>query len=341
MNKLPDCKRGTEVRLHLRDGALGKTPEESVRRLASYVRGVLLRVPCRFVLSAVHSESDCFDLSPGWVRSNEYFSEELMEELFKAEGSDENLEILPALRRKQRESAARFREEVRSEAHQLLKWKTGEGALPNGVGRYRFHLPHFLLHGGAALAYMRVRDVAKSLLVEKVEDKHVFWNHESRATWRFGWNGIEVRPGRSREMDSAMFSLRNLRLGYPEIDLAGMESGAVGVSRAEVQLSHKALGALWWLNRRVGEIAERFLDEHDKSIYATLNSRIAAPGSLRKSPPRWLTTQVNFEDEHRRWSRLEVPLINEESIGVIKDRVEKFSIKFRGKNVCVASPLQQ
>jgi hypothetical protein len=341
LKRMSDRKRGTEVRLHLRAGLLGKTLSGSARHLAAYVRVVLVHVPCEFVLSPVQCDSEGLRCSPGWVRTDDDFSNELMEQLFQSDSARKDVHLLPASRRKEQESAERYRQEVRSEASRLLRWETHEGTLPNGIGRYRFHLPYFLLRAGASLGYMRVRQTAKELRIERVGGRDVFRLSEHLYAWTFAWNGMSVRADRYSGRISVIESVKHLSTGYVEIDLAGTEKGIVSVSRAEARLSHKSLIALRWLDQRIGEICEGFLDKHAKSHYAALNYRIVASPEPPKSPLRWLTPRGGFEEKHRRWKRMEFPFTNEPTLTAEGFGVEGLRVKFRGRHVSLASPLRE
>ena len=339
LRKLPDRTRGTEVRLHLRTGLLGKTVSGSIRRLATYVRGVLVRVPCRFHLSPVQGESDGFDLSPGWTHTADDFSNKLITELFEQRNTAQSLGLLPAVRRKELEDMKHYREQVRGEAERLLRWEVQEGTLPDGIGVFRFHLPYFLLHGGASLGYMRVRKVAREFNLEKVGGQHVFKLSEHLFAWSFGWKGVSIQARDPSGRNSIAERIKRLSTGYVEIDFTGAAENRVRVSRAEVALSPRSIGAIRWLDRRIGQLCEGFLDRHLGSEYATLNCRILGSGYSRKRSLHWLVTPGDFDQNRLRWKQLTLPLVNEAAITVLKDRVETFKVRFRGKDVCPASPL--
>jgi hypothetical protein len=334
LRKLRDWTLGTEVRLHVRTGVLEEACPEREQDLVRYLRRELVRLPCRFKFSPDTLGGEGLQLAPGWVKTAEEFAVRLFADFPEVEKTTQPLETLTAARRKERESTERYLSEVESAARQSVRWKVCEGALPSRLGAYRFHLPYFLLPGGASLAFMRVTERDHQLHVESISEKDLFRLDEHRVAWEFGWNGISVRLD-----DMRWPSLKHLSTGFVEIDFAAAEAGTIHVDRAGVHASQESLRALTLVDQRIGEICGEFIDKHLDSAYAALNCQIAGVERPPKAPLCWLTSKSALGEGKRTWRRLTTPLMCESAVIPLRELVDTFSVKFRGHEVCLAEAL--
>jgi len=293
--------RGTEVRLRLRANIVGDSPAGWYSDLRGYLKEMMARIPCKFELGCALPECESLSFSAGWSQDpNDFFEESLiMLEERRQENKQLPPELLSHIRRQEREAEERDWEKVVNEMRQCIRWETHEGKLPEGLGRYRIHLPYFALLDGESLAFLRVQKANGELLLNKIGGSEIYYPQRRLL---FSWKGMSVKF-------SSGFSMPVL-IGFCEVDWISAVSGEISVNRGVIKLSDRAKQALDWLDRQVSEIGRAFLQNNKNSAYALLNSRVIGSEVRLDGPLNWLSEEREIQELKACWKPLRFPCIN-------------------------------
>jgi hypothetical protein len=308
-------KKGTEIRLRLNPATMVESPAAWYAALREYVKETLLYTPCCFRLSSRLPGCESLDIKPGWVRTQEDFTNALLKELEKARkrylNRDTQLEILPAATRRKYEESAQAWEETMSEIAGCVRWHVFMGALPDSLGLYRIGLPHFELPRGKSLGFLRVREEGEELMLRQAGAGHCY---VPKVAYSAGWRGMKVdslkyQSGEERmsvvgQLDSA--PLRHISL---EIVLMSPEVAKVTVNRNEISVSDKVREAVIWLTQQVEAVRRNFADENRDSAYATLNAHLAN-GAKLPNDLMWFSTEDRSEGRTAKWSAVNYPIVH-------------------------------
>lgn len=321
---------GTEVRMRLRSNEAAD-PVQFAARLSLYLRSALIHIPCNLAFEAPIDEAT-FRRPPGWVLDDAERTGFVLQD-FHASGEETGFgspeTASPKLRRQIERQDKRW-EAIRREAATGLRWTTDEGELPEGMGRYRLHLPYFELAGGVSLPFIRPRLERGGLVLRPVARDN-YQLTSSFTAW--GWKGINVDVTTpTHDDDAPSFFRRGLvpvdrLLGFrrpvtavweqygvsAEVDLQSAAVGTLAVSRGWVELGPKGKKLVGWLGRRARKLVETFVTAHLDSRFALLNARMTGVTPPTGSQYEWALSGVWYSGSDARaralhWGALPFPL---------------------------------
>ncbi|WP_295396625.1 hypothetical protein [uncultured Thiodictyon sp.] len=307
----PDCLEGTEVRLLLKPEVIGTDASAFWDRLLSYVRSVLLHVPCKLQIKCPSiSEASWSVDAPGWVRKpGDYATQcltvlESPEERPSGRGDlPEQLgDLTPSERLTQWQGERDRRTRLREAAHERLRWSQPvTGDLPGGLGRFRVFFPWFELDDGPCLDFFSVRKDGSTRVLETegLSDRSTH-GVSPWCPFVMGWFGMTA--------DHDADSLKEHRWrGVIEVDWTAAAAAGLEVSRNRLQPSEQALKAIRDLYKNLAGQLSEFARSHQASIYALYNT-----ASLDIEPPAaerrfWL---YEYETERQfNWRAVSYPSI--------------------------------
>jgi hypothetical protein len=325
---------GTEIRMRLRS-ELAESPAAWAERLSSYVRAVLVKIPCNLAFDAPATPEASFRFAFGWTLEETERGALALERL---QPSGEETGYVapatpsPAYLHRIRRHAARW-SRIRQHAERGLRWATEAGDLPNGVGRYRLHLPYLTLPGGVALAVVRPYEDVGGLVLRPVAEGHYM---PFSAFTRWAWKGIEIEVTTPRSPEAQSIAgpfgflvpvhallgktepISGAWLSYgvsAEVDFQSPAVGALSVSRGRLDLTSDGIAAVDWLGDRARDMVETFVSEHRESSFTLMNSRISGvrvPANARYEWALGLGGRALLRKHERRravrWGQLRFPL---------------------------------
>ncbi len=323
-------QRGSQIRLHLRSDVIGD-PVIWFSNLRSYLENILVYIPFEFQLNTALPECEALIFQPNWVTRLGRFSAVILRELKPRGFKDDRppAEILSIARKKEFEAKDRYWKELRDETKEHLRWRVQEGDLPNGLGCFRIHQFYFELADGASLGFLRVRNNAGELLMEKIDNRYDAYIPDGQVF--MGWKGIKVYAEEyDFEVNNVLRSLS--RHVIVEINWNSNDAGKVMVNRNEFKLSKKAQDTIIWLNLQASKMGRTFLEEHKDSTYAAFNCRVMNSELQSENNLNWLSFEGEQKPLKASWRPLTFPLINHSSIDL---RIINQTPTWKGKSVTV------
>ncbi|XXX74790.1 hypothetical protein WMF30_44775 [Sorangium sp. So ce134] len=321
-------RRGTEVRLSLRDDVLrdagsreGPVPAGWLAGLYRYLRATLRFVPCRVDFTGGHGVEP-WSLRQGWTMDPEWIKDIIVDEFqdeFRTSTDDlparsitpKGLRLSSAQKsidaaRLDVERHERRWSAKRAEVRGALRLHEHRGRLPDGLGRYRIVIPYFELPGGRSLVFVRARQTGDEFILEQFEGDRrrmlfpivdtTFANSVGQL-WE-SWKGFSVRG--SWGHGTLPFRAGTL----VQVDWASPLVGGVGVTRETMKHGPIAGEAREWLRERATAELQRLCLEHRNSPFFELGAMYFEEGGLeppRWRPKRWFLSDRGTDGELTRW----------------------------------------
>lgn len=313
----PDCLEGTEVRLRLKPEVIGADASAFWDRLLSYVRSVLLHVPCRLQLKSPPMAVASWSVdAPGWVRKPEDYAAQCLTVLESPEARPsergdlpEQLgDLIPSERLVQWQGERDRHTRLREEAHGRLRWSEPvTGDLPGGLGRFRLFFPWFDLDDGPCLDFFSVRTDGDARVLDTGDLSAGGHGVSPWCPLVMAWFGMTA--------DHGVDSVKDHRWrGVIEVDWTSIAAAGLEVSRNQLQPSKQALTAIRDLSKKLAEQLGGFARSHQASMYALYNTAsldIESPAAERRF---WLyqhETEPRFD-----WRSVSYPAILPENSGI-------------------------
>jgi hypothetical protein len=209
--------------------------------------------------------------------------------------------LLSETYRHKRKSKQQEIAEIRAEARSRLKFKTKEGTLYGGLGRYRLHLPYFELDAEPTLAFLRPDYKSKA---GEAELRPV-WNGYAwlPGIWtECSWKGIDVRvPWIGRRRSSRVIM---------EIDWTGEAASRLSVNRNGLKLNDAAKRAFDQVLTDEKKLESDFAEFQSGSVFSTLNCSLLGK-YLGTETIRWVHYDGTNSVCH--WREVECPFLMEHS----------------------------
>ncbi|WP_437922949.1 TIR domain-containing protein [Sorangium sp. So ce291] len=321
-------RRGTEVRLSLRDDVLRDAGSRDVRPvqagwlagLYEYLRATLRFVPCRVDFTGGHG-LDPWSLRHGWTMDPEWIKDVIVDELRTSTDdlparSNTPKDLLPSSVRKASEAAWLDHERrwsaLRAEVRAALRLHEHRGRLPHGLGRYRIVIPYFELPGGRSMVFVRARQAGDEFILEQLEGDrrrmllplgvdtaHRYHGGSAGLLWE-SWKGFSV--DRSRFLGPGIPPFRAGTL--VQVDWASPLVGGVGVTRETMRHGPIAGEAFQWLRERATAELQHLCLEHKDSPFFELGAMYFEDGGRelpRWRPKRWFLSGRGTDGELARW----------------------------------------
>ena len=322
---------GSEVRMRLRPGAVAD-PTEFSARLSEYLRATLVHIPCNLHFGAP-TEAASFRRPAGWTMEEAERVEAALRQ-FRPSGEETGFtdpeSASPKLRRAHVRHERRWRA-IRREAAEKLRWATHEGDLPEGMGRYRLHLPYFQVADGVSLPFIRPRSEPGGLVLRPVAGGDY---QLTAASTSWGWKGMQVdvttpsRPPDPLELPfrGGLVPAESLFQGpkparavweeygvLAEVDFQSAAVGTLAVSRGWLELGPKGEMLLGWIGGRARKLVDKFLSGYSGSPFALLNARVLGVSPPQGAQYQWALSPASVMGEAGklravRWGPLPFPL---------------------------------
>ena len=293
---------GSRIELHLKEDMLGD-PLQWYAKLSAYLRDTLTRIPCEFHLSASVAASVPLSLPAGWTRQDGVLQAVALDGMRHTDspGSSEKTpeQLLPE--KMQHDAAERDRRwnELKAKAQRCLRWVHDEGDLPNGVGRYRLHLPYFDLPGGPCLDFLDIEQRDGEILLGHVGKGFAY---SPALPENFSWKGMKV-GGRFRIHSESP-------LMQHEIDFHDDRVATLAINRTTIDLTRFGIDCYEWLLAREKTIVRQFVESNRASYFASLNARNAGAPFITLENPYWVTWRKNDTEHPATWSPVQFPAID-------------------------------
>ena len=228
---------------------------------------------------------------------------------------------------------------MRSAAGERLRLvQSIEGELPERLGRYRAHLYHFDLDGGASLTFM---DMANSEGRFFPGRAHVKRNLSRTFT---SWNGFDVATIHSNHLyQSDHIDHRPFHIPLI-IEIDRTRGGTISVDRNRLEIDdHTLVGIEYIWGKVIKRMCLDFISDHQSSKFATINRTVIARyfGSEHLSAPvAFCAAMRDFGvmGDKFRWDTLEFPAVelgDDSSAGLEK------SLTWNGQQISVFSTLKE
>jgi len=242
-------------------------------------------------------------ITTGWAPIEKEKGELLQSGLSASDSGSTPKEYLPASDRKNLEAMDKARENISREMIRTVRWLSQEGALRNGLGRFRFHIPYFELPGGRSLVFLHIKKTRNILEVQKLLHGLCVSPHQNTL---FSWKGMLIRT------DDKVFSASHSDFKYPslqvELDFHGEAAGSLSISRTLLNLSNEAAGAVAELRSYIGEYVQRFIKGNSASNYSVLNRRVCEIDDLPVVHPKWCFTIG--KQRNVKWRNIAFPIVS-------------------------------
>ena len=321
--------KGTEVRLRLRARRGVTAREARYEELQKYVRTFLLTVPCRFSLTTNAKDCKPLEVSPGFTQGDEELRLMIAGRMNSNFAARERIspELLTREKRVELETDQKNWKKVIDECRRTLAFVSEEGEMRGELGRYRIHLPYFKLPGGVSLAFLRPRIKKGVITLDKVNRGYCFF---VKPAVFVAWKGMGL-PSR---FQTSHFGFEDI-VGedHPacvvEIDWQSDEAGHISVSRNAMGFTEKAKQSVAWLLQRATEMQVSFIRKHRRSLYNSLNSRMAGLEMAHESGLVWIDVAQDGSVAH--WRPVKVPLVNGTSFPY--EDTSNLDLKWKGKPI--------
>lgn len=265
----PHVPRGTQVIMRIKREVVGSDVVGWYSKLLNYLSMTLKYLPCRFEVSS-NVNAKTRSIPPGWTQTTDQLTDTVVRELVESTSSD-RAKYPTKKQRQVLEARSKERDQVIEKAKQTLSWIVLEGELPDGLGRYRVHLPYFRLIGGNSLAFMDVeRELESNRQVLILRDTEVtVVSGDSLISWK----GMSVDTSDEISSDDPY---KPSFPGYVDIDFHAQASGTLAIDRNRLDLSENAYKAFSWLDQKVHYALEAFCQQNLSSHYSSLNNHVAS-----------------------------------------------------------------
>ena len=272
--------QGTEVVLRVPRSSFARKYEDFADEIADYLTANVVWTPCRltFSVDGVHKKS----FQRGWTRTDADLREMVVESLRPGRSDAGELPegLLSAEGKARRRREVEHWQGVVGEAAGTLRLQTVDGDLPEELGHYRVTIPFFDLLGGSSLGFLRILQREDIYNMGRMGKGFLLIPKDAGIT---AWRGMKARTphrARGREIVEINWNKRN--------------AGSISVSRAELHENEAAVQALSWLRGQVRLQVAQLVGTFEKSIYHSLNSRIA--NSCKVESPYWRSAWSGEKD---------------------------------------------
>lgn len=149
LKKVSKPIHGTEIKLKLKKTTFGEDGyKDWEMKIKNYIEGILIRIPCTFTLSPIHSETKT--VKTGWTIDVENIvknGRERVRNRFHLWNSDEGDEALEIER-------LSFYNEIQVDYDSKVRYLKQEGCLPNNLGKFLIYFQYFELEKGNSFNYI-------------------------------------------------------------------------------------------------------------------------------------------------------------------------------------------
>lgn len=310
LKKHQNLNPGTLVRLHLREDVVGSQPAEWFKALAVFVKQTLQHIPCKFELSTTLPGAPTLSVGPGWRRGQEDFANDLLREIEWARHSGQNktpVELVSSVRKQEIEEDHNQIDILRKEVGKCLQWKVFEGEMPDKAGRCRIHVPYFDLQGKGVLAFLRIAEQGRDLLVKKISSGYMFLPsgaiHES-------WKGMVVESDIMPHLSKANVALGRRELGaFMEVDWSSAIAGNIVVNRTQFLGNARSYKYKSWVIEQSEKLKGEVAKNNEQSVFGLLNRNLGASKIAIRKPLSWLVLEGADHGTRHKWKPLKFPLV--------------------------------
>lgn len=264
--------RGSQVALRL-NAKLCDDIHTWTAKLEKYLHNLLRVCPCTFRFSPHVEAKAILQYGPGWTGEGMTGISRDSESLISILGEDlaevHHYPAVPKRMAAKLDQAKLALKDIGDVINRAIKWEIREGVLPDSLGRYRFHLPHFEIVGGVSPIYMQVENIDGSLRLHPLGKGHGFH------FWPFqviSYMGIKLERPNTFTIDQRSYRQQwpDLNNACVEIDFTSEECGTVSVDRFSMLFSDKALKAVLWLQDQINNANDLFWKANKTSPYYSL-----------------------------------------------------------------------
>ena len=306
--------KGTEIKLTIHKERF-QNGQEFTEELKNYLNETLLYVPCTFHFRS-RFDAVCIDLQPGWILTEDHFSDWQINELNSHFQIRWRVAEIPdsLVSKEYRGAKSRlqnYQEEVTGEIAKSLRWIKKSGNL-EGKLLYRIHIPYFELEGGVSLGFFRSRRNGKRIEIKRIESGQCFVPRGYRVS---SWHGIPVSLHEEGEFRRNDYRIP-LGVAEPiiEVNWISSSTGTLSVNRQELIISDKAKALLSLLEGIKQKMYSEFIDDHRGSAFAFLNAKLARVGAKSQQDMKWLF-KADQTNEFT-WKTVQLPVVSP-TIGVM------------------------
>ena len=338
-------KPGTRVELHLKHEVVANATAWYAD-LRKYLSATLMYLPCEFQFNSALPGCEPIAFDPGWSMSVQDWSEMSVRNIANRVKMDKKLprHLLPSRAQVEEQEREQRWYDLQAKARDSLRWITREGELPDGLGRYRLHLPYFNLLGGESLAFMETEASQKGVLLGKI-GAGCAYKPDSRI--QLSWKGMRVSlsgTGRQRmasraDLDYPFEPIEHMHLSMLETDFHSDSVGKLQINRAGIILDNAGIACLDWLREQERSMTHDFLIDHSSSIYTTLNLRYGELPPVAIQKPYWI---VRYDPDTRQagiWGAIRFPAVDSRT-WTWQPLPKKLTWKGRGVSIltCISGP---
>jgi len=193
---------GTRIELHLKREVV-TNGAAWYADLRQYLSATMTYLPCEFQFNSPLPGCDPLAFDPGWSMSERDRSEAVVGNMTSRTGMNKGLprHLLPSQARVEEQQREQRWCDLQAKARDSLHWITRGGELPDGLGRYRLHLPYFELLGGGSLAFMETETSEQGVLLGKIGKGCVY---RPSSFTQLSWKGMRVSLAGDRVRPTAV-----------------------------------------------------------------------------------------------------------------------------------------
>jgi hypothetical protein len=296
---------GSCVELHLK-GEIAADLDRWFLTLRSGLKDIIRYAPCEIQLAADLEGCTPLVIRHGWAIGSADITGTALKQFRETDYNQVAPALLSERDRQEREDRQRHFDHVRSKAISTLHSIISSGNLPDGLGKFRLHLPYFELPEGAALAFLRVREADNALSLAKIGRGVCFY---PEAKTSLSWKGMLVKD-KDRKLSELFDSSYGEHSVSPvvEIDFESDRAGSLSVDRAIFSLSGEGITAGLSIRKMADKLAQDFVVANCRSAYATLNRRLVRGSDVMIREPRWFAEE-NTGESTATWKKISFPAV--------------------------------
>ena len=339
--------KGTEIYLYLRTHALSIGLQGFYRQLRGYLIESLRYLPCNFCLSSAIPGCETLTLGPGWTQLRAIELSALPSGKQRGPGKS----LIPLAEELKRDAESSHWKQVSGEAEKSLKWLVESGELPDGLGRFRIHIPFYEVGTERLLAFIRYRTEGALTKFEPIGKGYVF---VPRGTLHMSWRGISPvasarysRVGLVPQFGShAEFMWHGdsadtrFGTGSCEVNWESPEAGEIAVNRHSFDLSEKATKALQWLADKAQTMKGDFLRNPGGQVFSSLNHRVLERTPTDLAQFHWFeraSTNPGSESNDLSWKRQQLPFTS----ATFFEEPPMVRLRWNGKDVAILPSMRK
>lgn len=292
LRKEKSVQQGTEVWIRLKKPA--KEIEQVLIDLKEFVQETVINAPCPIRIRLANASEPALELRRGWCATETDLTTAFIENSFMEQTPPDH-DLLPRslLNRKHTEKGkiANLKGRIASE----LIWKTTEGALANGLGSYRIHIPWSHDSGVSAIF-----PIPKSGLREAD-------GLQPNIPIRSAWKGMEVRMGK----DFAHHPPWQTQGFLLEVNWSDHRAGLLSANRESLDPSDEARAAIDLVRKQARAILQAAAQNQQSKHLGSANWRWDCVTGPTKAPTHWLVavSAEQASENKALWRELRFPLL--------------------------------